>query len=180
MANRQKTRGDIFERKAVALLVELSPPRLLVAKPQRILGAGRRDDIGDVTVYPDTAIQVKAVQNLSVAPWLAASGAAAQAINAGCRYHLGMVPIPRARPTSVSWLFTTTTWPVALRSDELLRTGMISTAVAHVRNDKAGIPRDRRVALVTSSRTTPYFVGTPQAWLAAYLQAHPSQLQFAI
>ena len=53
MANPNKRRGDAAEREAAALIADL-----LGVPARRKLGAGRRDDTGDIDGVPDTAIQV--------------------------------------------------------------------------------------------------------------------------
>src|SRR6478735_12765266 len=56
--NTNKRKGDRAEREAVAVLCELAPD-LVVARPQRLLGAGRREDTGDLWVFPGVTVQVK-------------------------------------------------------------------------------------------------------------------------
>lgn len=53
MANRSKSKGDVAEREAAALIAELTgwPAR-------RKLGAGRLDDVGDIDGVPSTVVQV--------------------------------------------------------------------------------------------------------------------------
>jgi hypothetical protein len=54
MANSQKNKGDEGEREVQALL------RDLLGRPniRRALGAGRKDDVGDIDGVPQTAVQV--------------------------------------------------------------------------------------------------------------------------
>jgi Holliday junction resolvase len=62
MANRNKTKGDRAERALATLLTET------LGKPmRRMLGAGRKDDIGDIDGIDDTAIQVKHWTNITAA-----------------------------------------------------------------------------------------------------------------
>jgi hypothetical protein len=58
MTNRNKTAGDRYEREAQALLRDL----LGLPDARRALGAGRKDDIGDIHAVPDTTIQVVGTQ----------------------------------------------------------------------------------------------------------------------
>jgi hypothetical protein len=53
VANRSKAKGDRAELEVQGLLRDL-----LGVPARRALGAGRKDDIGDITGVPDTVIQV--------------------------------------------------------------------------------------------------------------------------
>lgn len=53
MANPQKRKGDSAELEVQAILQDL-----LGVPARRMLGAGRKDDIGDITGVPDVTIQV--------------------------------------------------------------------------------------------------------------------------
>ncbi len=53
MANPQKLKGDRAEREVAAILSDE-----LGFTVQRALGAGRKEDVGDIFGVPDTAIQV--------------------------------------------------------------------------------------------------------------------------
>lgn len=55
MANSSKRKGDRAELEVQGILREL-----LGVPARRALGAGRRDDMGDITGVPDTVIQVAA------------------------------------------------------------------------------------------------------------------------
>ncbi len=60
MANPNKLRGDRAEREVERLLQdELGLP------VRRALGAGRRDDMGDISGVPDTCIQVAAYKDIA-------------------------------------------------------------------------------------------------------------------
>jgi hypothetical protein len=78
VANRNKLKGDRAEREAALLVSEL-----LGVPARRALGAGRKDDVGDVWGVPHCAIQVAnwtdVVQALRVKP----PAADIQAMNAG-------------------------------------------------------------------------------------------------
>ena len=58
MANSNKRKGDRAEREAVAAVCRLAPD-LVVERPQRLLGAGRGEDTGDLWVLPGVTVQVK-------------------------------------------------------------------------------------------------------------------------
>lgn len=62
MANRNKAKGDRAEREIATLLAEL-----LDRPMRRALGAGRKDDQGDIDGINDTAIQVKHWQDITAA-----------------------------------------------------------------------------------------------------------------
>lgn len=62
MANPNKRKGDNAERQLAKTLTEL------LQKPmRRTLGAGRKDDIGDIDGIDDTAIQVKHWNDITAA-----------------------------------------------------------------------------------------------------------------
>jgi hypothetical protein len=63
MSNPQKRRGDEGEREAQEIL------RRLMKLPhiRRALGAGRKDDVGDIHGVPNTVIQVTWMNNLNTA-----------------------------------------------------------------------------------------------------------------
>ena len=167
MGKPQKDKGDRFERKAVAHLVQWCPG-LVVERPERMLGAGRREDKGDLKVFPDVAVQVKALEDAVRALWQAVDGATRQQAHAGLPLHLGMVPVPRARAESVNWLLAATIWPTPIPDDARPLFGSPARAIAHVRNETGGIPRNRRVALIRRAQTPDFYVGTTEAWVAAY------------
>lgn len=53
MASPQKAKGDEAERQAARLITDLTGWSV-----RRMLGAGRKDDVGDLDGVPDTVIQV--------------------------------------------------------------------------------------------------------------------------
>jgi len=166
--NAAKQKGDRGEREAVTTILRLAPD-LALPSARRKLGAGRRDDVGDIDALPDVTIQVKTMTDVTVAVRQAATGAAVQAERAGTRWALGMVPVPRARCDAVRWLAATTTWPGGPPpDDEVLPTGRTEMAVRHARQERAGIPRERRIALVSRSGSDPIYVAPIEAWLLAY------------
>lgn len=184
MVHPSKAKGDRNERDAVAFLVA-TVPDLLVDKPERMLGAGRKDDVGDLRVFPEVAVQVRAYGKASLLTGLrsAAVDAAAQAANGRMPLGLGLVPFPNARAaTQVRWLATTTVWPdLELEARDF--GAAASRAVAWVRDDvgpktkpnprarKAPVPHpDRlgRVAYIHGRDAEPYYLAPVEAWLAVY------------
>ena len=175
MGNSNKRRGDRAEREALAVLYLLAPD-LLVPRPQRLLGAGRREDAGDLWVLPDVTVQVKHRADPAQAIRIAADAAAVQARRAGCHFALGLVPIPRARHSAVRWVACSATWPVLVDAAEFRS---VTRALAHVRRDEPSTgPRDQRVAVVDRGQTAALYVGTLEAWLHAYRRANRAAAPF--
>lgn len=171
MTNAAKRKGDAGERAAVVALVALAPD-LVVPQARRKLGAGRKDDTGDLDVFADVAIQVKTMADLSKALRQAALGATVQAARARVPFHLGMAPVPRARAESVRWIASCTEWPdLGLGHDELARFGTPTAAVDHVRNERLGVPRARRIASVERKDCEIIVIAPIEAWLDAYRRA---------
>lgn len=172
MSNASKNKGDRAEREAVRVLALLAPD-LLIATPRRKLGAGRQDDIGDLDVLIDAAVQVKNFADLGAAIRQAATGAAAQARRANLPFHLGMAPVRHARAGSVRWIASCLEWPdLGVQHDEVARFGTPSAAVAHLRNERLGVPRLRRIAVIERSGSDAIVVAPLEAWLDAYRDAH--------
>lgn len=96
MANSSKRKGDQAEREAVAVLRGLAPD-LVVGRPQRLLGAGRREDTGDLWVFPGVTVQMKYRADPLHALRPAADGATVQAARAGSGFAVGLVPLPGVR-----------------------------------------------------------------------------------
>jgi len=112
MVNANKNKGDRAEREAVDALVALSSGLQLTPLQMRALGAGRKEDTGDIHVFPDVAVQVKnyAVARLNAGIREAAVGALRQAANGLLDFHLGMTVIPRARKDGLRWAASAVTW----------------------------------------------------------------------
>jgi len=175
MGNSNKRRGDRAEREALTLLCQIAPD-LLVPRPQRLLGAGRREDAGDLWVLPNVTVQVKHRADPAQAIRIAADAAAVQARRAGCHFALGLVPIPRARHSAVRWVACSATWPVLVNAAEFRS---VTRALAHVRRDEASTgPRDQRVAVVDRGQTAALYVATLEAWLHAYRRANRAARPF--
>lgn len=182
MANPQKAKGDKAERDAVALLKDMVPDLCRVGA-QRMLGAGRKEDVGDLRVFDDAAIQVKCFDMKYLAGGLrqAALGAEAQQQNAIAQgddtpFALGMVPIPRQPTTgAVRWLATVTEWPTDLPI-EPVRFTVVSKLVTWLKDETGphgylAHPREHRIAAYGLSLTDTVFVAPIEAWLAAYREA---------
>jgi len=168
VVNSSKNKGDRGEREAVRVCVSLVPD-LVVPDAMRMLGAGRREDVGDLKVFPDVAVQVKNCADVGGALRQAAVGAHRQARHGRMDFALGMAPVPRARAATVRWLASCLFWPDdTLAHDEIARFGNPGAAVAHLRNENLGVPRDRRIALVERRGTDTIVVAPIEAWFAAY------------
>src|SRR5690625_4924548 len=112
MASFSKNKGDRAEREAVEYLQQVADD-LVVPRAQRMLGAGRADDVGDLRVLADVAVQVRnyKLDSLGAALRSAAMDAVAQAANGDIPHALGLVPYPRARAGTVRWLASWLTPP---------------------------------------------------------------------
>ncbi len=140
MANSNKRKGDRAEREAVAAVCRLAPD-LVVARPQRLLGAGRREDTGDLWVLPGVTVQVKHRADPAHAIRLAADGAAVQARRAGAAFAVGLVPVPRARVGAVRWVACGASWP-GPPPEGLAVFHSVTAALQHVRRDDAAPQRE--------------------------------------
>lgn len=180
MTNAAKQKGDRGEREAVTVLAALAPD-LVVEKPQRKLGAGRKEDTGDLVVLPDVTVQVKTYGKVEAALREAAAGAEAQRERAGTRFALGMVPIPRARQGSVRWLAATLSWPDGDPDEaDLVHLGLVSRAITHLRREDLGVRRDRRIVAVDRARLPRLYLAPIEAWVAAWRIARDARLQLAM
>lgn len=175
MANSAKNKGDRNELAAVRYLIETAPELVSVKKPERKLGAGRREDVGDLHVYADTAIQVRALADMGKAVRSSAADALIQAGHGDMAFALGMVPVPRARKEQVTWLACVAVdhWPVPV--EPVAEFGSIGKALAWVREDTGphGFrpwPREERIGLL-SGQGTPALIAPMAAWLSAYATA---------
>lgn len=167
MANSAKQKGDRGERAAIAVLQGLVPD-LMLPNAMRKLGAGRKEDTGDLHAFADVAVQVRNVANLGYAIRSSAIDAVTQAGHAGVPFALGMVPVPNARSETVNWVACCLTWPVALAPDEIAVFGNPLTAVKHVRNEGIGVPRVRRIAIIRRAGTEDIYLSPLLAWFAGY------------
>ncbi|XKH58650.1 hypothetical protein LG293_16495 (plasmid) [Citricoccus nitrophenolicus] len=175
MANSSKSKGDRAELEAVELLKELGGDLISVAKPMRALGAGRKEDTGDIHVFADTAIQVRnyKLASLGQAVRSSAKDAVSQAGNGFSSYALGMVPYPRATKASVRWLACVSPdwWPGG-EPVPAAEFGTISKLADWVRSDEGpkgflAYPRHLRIGLLTGEAGQ-VIVAPIEAWLNAY------------
>ena len=173
MSNPSKNKGDQAEREAVAYFQEMCPD-LLVWNAQRLLGAGRKEDIGDLLIFPDVAVQVKAFKpsSLSAALYQAADGATVQAARARHRHALGIVLVPRARKVgAVRWVASVHRWPV--ESAHEVHTNSLSALNAVV---AAGL-NSALTTRVQRKGTESIIIGSLQSWVRSYRLAtnHPEE-----
>lgn len=178
MANRAKAKGDRAERDAVRYLLETCRD-LCLPKAQRLLGAGRAEDVGDLYVFADVAVQVRAykMDSIGAAVRSSARDSIVQADNGDMDYALGLVPFPRARPGTVKWLACVQpeAWPTGA-PEGTIPFALISRTLTWVRDDDGphgflAYPRDRRIALLSGGDCAPVLVAPFEAWLVAYRQA---------
>lgn len=80
MSNPQKRRGDAAEREVAGILTDL-----LGVACRRELGAGRRDDMGDIRL-PNTVIQVASYENIADAIRLKVPASEVQRANANVSF----------------------------------------------------------------------------------------------
>ncbi|GAA4923701.1 hypothetical protein [Nesterenkonia rhizosphaerae] len=172
MPNRQKAKGDRFEWKAIRFLQAQPGAELIdVATPGRLLGAGRKDDGGDLHLYTDVAVQVKAYANLGAAVRESAYTSQTQASYANKPLGVGMVPVPRAREGSVQWIFTTPPDAVPAPTVEPKATfARISDLVAWITDDTGPkgyrpYPRINRAGLLAQGSSQPVLCMTAEVWL---------------
>ena len=190
MANAAKNKGDQAERDAVRYLQDLCPD-LCLPKAKRMLGAGRAEDVGDLYVFADTAIQVRAyrIESLGAAVRSSARDSIVQAGHGDMDFALGMVPFPRARAGTVKWLAAVepdawpggrTAWPI-----EPIPFALISKALTWLRDDAGphgfmAYPREHRLALLTGGNAADVLVAPFEAWLRAYRAATGRQVPLAV
>ncbi|MGK3708818.1 hypothetical protein [Arthrobacter sp. IK3] len=174
MGNSAKNKGDRFEREAVTALVELLP-EFTVNNPMRMLGAGRKDDVGDLSVFPDVAIQVRAKKDMGQAIRTSAEDSVKQAGNGQMPYALGMVPILGTRAHQVRWLACTAVdaWPGGI--EPVVDFALVSRALTWVRDDEgpAGYRAWRRRERIgrLGGPGYPALIAPLEAWADAYRSA---------
>lgn len=172
MSNPSKDKGDRYEREAVAHLIEAYPD-LMVWNAQRLLGAGRKEDVGDLLVFPDAAVQVKAfkVSAMSAGLYSAADGAKVQAGHARHPYALGIVLVPRARKVgAVRWAASVLEWPVAAEHQ------IHSNSLSALEAVKAAGPLGRLTTQVRRKNTAAIIISSLDTWVAAYRRASGREL----
>jgi len=167
MVNASKAKGDRAELEAVRAITELCPD-LIVWNAQRMLGAGRKEDIGDLLVFPDAAVQVKAFKAtaLSAGLYSAASGATEQAQRARHPFALGLVLVPRARLAgAVRWAASVNEWPVEREH------AISSSSIAALDAVRAAGPVMEFTTQVQRKNASPIIVASLQSWVLAYRMA---------
>lgn len=165
MGNPSKDKGDRYEREGVRYFIDLCPD-LLVWNAQRFLGAGRKEDIGDLLIFPDAAVQVKAYAEtrLSAGLYSAATGATIQAKRARHPFALGLVLVPRARLVgAVRWMASVEQWPVEL-GDHVV----YSSSIAAFNAVKAAGLNSDLIARVERKGVNPIIMSSLQTWVGAY------------
>lgn len=177
MPNKSQDKGKRFERKAVKFFVDEYADLIDVKNPARLLGEGRREDGGDLNVFADTTIQVKAYKDLGSAIHAAARSALTQADYADKPYAVGMVPVPRAQPGTVGWAFCRLAGcaPVTA-AGPVVSWSRVSDLMVWLRDDDGpkGYPaydRQQRIAVLKHGTAPPVEVMTPQAWTEALAAA---------
>ncbi len=164
--NASKQKGDRGEREAVEVLKELAPD-LVLANAMRKLGAGRREDTGDLHVFSDVTIQVKCLARVGEAVRAATAGSLVQSQRAGTKFHVGMAPIPRTKRPGVHWLCASTHWP-STPNIELPSFTDVTKAIEYIRHDvDCGIDPHDRVAVVERKDYELIFVSPVKAWIDA-------------
>jgi hypothetical protein len=177
--NASKNKGDQAEREAAMVLNALAAD-LMAGAARRKLGAGRRDDIGDLDAFVDVTIQVKAYADPVRALREAVNGAKEQANRSGTRWNVGMSPLPRARRDGVRWICSTDVWPSA-PNVHLPSFGRTSRALEYIKSANVVIetPPRQRVALVEVKGTPTMFIGSIDAWVDALRVAYQLDLEMA-
>lgn len=175
MANSAKDKGDRYEREAKDYLIELAPD-LVCELPMRMLGAGRKDDVGDIRVFDDVAIQVRALASMGTAVRSSAHDAVIQAANGRVPFALGMVPVQGARKNKVRWLAATAVdrWPGGA-PEAVAEFSIISKALPWLGDDagpagyRPWMRTERICTLVGPGK--PVLLAPMEAWMAAYRQS---------
>ena len=163
MVNRSKAKGDKAELDATEYFKFMCPD-LVVPRPKRMLGAGRKEDIGDLWVFADVAIQVKAFKpaSLSAAPYDAARTSVDQAANGDMQFALGMVKIHNARPGTEKWLASVMEWPEPVDT-----TSFKAATEAAMWAHKHPAP-DHAIARVERGGSPVIYIAPMGTWLDAY------------
>jgi hypothetical protein len=169
--NSAKNKGDAGEREAVEMFQTLAPD-LVMVNARRKLGAGRRDDMGDLDVFNDVAVQVKCYTDIVRALRESVVGAHAQAQRSGTTWSIGLAPIPRARRDGIRWIVISYEWPSA-PTVHLPSFGSSSLAIDYFLNKSnvIAVPNRDRVALVERKDKLLVILSPVTAWLDAYRAA---------
>lgn len=157
--NRNKRAGDEYEREARSMMRDL----LGFGDVDRMLGAGRKLDIGDIFAVPDTTIQVTGTKRDDYVHARAVTKLAAvvtQRQRAGTRHSAVWIRLPRG------------VWRVLVDQDEATRLGIVGpdivspdhvpTAIALRYLPELNVGPDHPVVFVT--RIGGYAM-TPETWV---------------
>lgn len=161
MANRQKNKGARYERAAVDAFVELYPQLVDVKNPARLLGEGRKEDGGDLNLFSDTTVQVKAWNNMGAGIRAAATTVVDQAEYADKPFSVGMVPINGARKDTVAWVMCCLPDMMpSVIATPIVRWARISDLTAWLRDDVGPkgfqpYPRHQRIAELSHASAQP-------------------------
>lgn len=173
MVNKSKDKGDRYERAFAKHVIGDYPELISYPTPMRYLGAGRKEDVGDMHLFSDAAMQVKAVAQLGTALRAAARGSVVQARHAHAPFAVGIVPIQGARTPKPKWMACTAIghWPGDRRSP-VAEFAMVSKLVSWISADEAPYgfrawPRTERLALLTGGEES-LLVAPLEAWIEDY------------
>ncbi|WP_159600705.1 hypothetical protein [Agromyces humi] len=164
MPNRRKEKGDKGERDAVEYLVALCPD-LCRPGSMRMLGAGRAQDVGDLWVFTDAAVQVKAYgkESLSSAMYTSATSSVVQAANGRVPYGVGMVKMHNARPGTNRWVAAAVNWPAPLDHQPV----EFKAATVAAEWAKRLPADDRSVGIITRAGAQTIYVAPFHTWVDA-------------
>lgn len=184
MANKSKDKGDRFERAFAKHIIATYPELISEQTPMRYLGAGRKNDVGDMNLFNDTAMQVKAVAQPGTALRTAAAGSVLQAGHKRAPFAVGIVPVFNARVGKVKWLATTVIdrWPTPSRA-AVVEFAMVSKLMAWISIDEPPFgfrawDRTERVAVLAGGDTSPILVSPLEAWIEDYRAASNAAATF--
>lgn len=193
MGNTAKDKGDRTEREGILALADYG------LSAERILGAGRKDDQGDLLIKATTAdpasavaVQVKGYDKPYLASGIrqAALRAEEQRLNAIARglYNpglaVGIIPIPNVAKVGVKWLACTDMdkWPGGLPPEiekpehgGLPGFANVTPLITWLRDDKGPMgyrvwPRTLRIAAFGGVLKSRVLVAPLDAWVASYRQ----------
>lgn len=173
VANASKSKGVQGERDAVTMWCTLHADLVNAGKPMRMLGAGRKEDVGDLNLFADVAVQVKTMGNVGAAIREAARGAKTQAVHAGLPLGVGMARIPRRNGTTAeAWAMCALEgqWPARAEAVAEFANPAELNQWLYTDQPPRGFrvwPREQRVALLTRAGTDSVLVGTVEAWADA-------------
>lgn len=178
MANASKSKGDRFEREAMAML-EASCPDLLVPGATRGKNAGQPLDRGDLFAFEDVSVQVRAyaMNRMGQALRSAAADSLVQAGNAHRELGVGLCPIPRAPKSGVRWVVSMAPEMAQVLSvDPVAEFSQVSRLLPWLRDDDGPhgyLTYDRTVRW--GLLTPDVVVGPVEAFLLSYRALRPAR-----